>query len=248
MVPISLAMALYPSPFRRSSTMRSCSSFVIGFSLPARPFFFQNKKSRRTDLPGISIQLLYNATLFAVFPAYSFPYPFSISRKCTFEGASVLGNLPHRDFDRPSPFDQILKFFNNSKLESIGRIAVLIPCFFIMAAFTKRLPIAFIPEQLLVSSVRNDMIHNRCFGQLSCLFTFSTEWMSHQVMLPGFLPLASVPTLAGILSVIFVQSSMLLTILSTSGCDQLRTHRMLTWNARSVWHCHLSFQKGAAKG
>ena len=35
----------------------------------------------------------------------------------------------------------------------------------IMAVLAKRLPVFFIPEQLLVPSVRDDVIHNRRWGE-----------------------------------------------------------------------------------
>ena len=49
--------------------------------------------------------------------------------------------------------------------------------FLIMALFAERFPVRLIPEQPLVSPVRNDMIHNGRRDYFPLCLTESTEWM-----------------------------------------------------------------------
>ena len=64
-----------------------------------------------------------------------------------------------------------------------------------MAALAKGLPVFFIPEELLISSVRDDVIHDRCRGQYTVLSAFRTERISLQEGSTGFTPTAVVPAL-----------------------------------------------------
>ena len=60
--------------------------------------------------------------------------------------------------------------------------------FMIMTGFTKRLPVALIPEQLLVSSVRNDMVHHRRLPVTIPLQAPNAKWMKLQETKSGFVP------------------------------------------------------------
>jgi hypothetical protein len=60
--------------------------------------------------------------------------------------------------------------------------------FMVMTRFTKRLPVALIPEQLLVSSVRNDMVHHRRLPVKIPLQAPNAKWMKLQETKPGFVP------------------------------------------------------------
>lgn len=123
-------------------------------------------KYRRTVYPGNKRYYPQTLNLYSVFPAYNSTYPFTISRKCAFEGASVFRLLTRRDLYRPSPVtlspSQKDKFPN--LLEFIRWIVILIPCLLIMTRFTKRLPITLIPEQLLVTTMRYNMINDSGLG------------------------------------------------------------------------------------
>ena len=48
----------------------------------------------------------------------------------------------------------------------------------VMAVLAQRLPIAFIPEQLLIPSMRDDVIHNRCRCNDACLQALSAQRIS----------------------------------------------------------------------
>lgn len=64
-----------------------------------------------------------------------------------------------------------------------------------MAALAKGLPVFFIPEQFLVTPVRNDVIHDRRRGQYAVLSAFRTKRIPLQKGSTGFTPTAVVPAL-----------------------------------------------------
>ena len=63
-----------------------------------------------------------------------------------------------------------------------------------MASSTKALPVALIPEQSLVASVRDAMIHHRCRNDLALCLAESTQRVLFQEKSAGFTPAAVVPT------------------------------------------------------
>src|SRR5699024_3203743 len=67
------------------------------------------------------------------------------------------------------------KLSPGEKLVGVSRPVILPPGFLVMTCFTQWLPIAPIPEQLLVTTVRNNVMHNRCFGIASLLPAFRTQ-------------------------------------------------------------------------
>ena len=82
-----------------------------------------------------------------------------------------------------------------------------------MALFAKRLPILLVPEQHLISSVRLDMIHNRCLSQLFSSFTLRAKRILCQELLSRLLPLAAVAALVSIRSIANILVGMLITIM-----------------------------------
>jgi len=80
-----------------------------------------------------------------------------------------------------------------------------------MARLAKSLPVAFIPHQMRITTVRNDMVdHGRCREPSLCLAPH-TQGMLAEVRLAEPLPPAAVATLGGRRSV-WVQELMLRTI------------------------------------
>ena len=59
-----------------------------------------------------------------------------------------------------------------------------------MAFFAERLPVCLIPEQLLISPVRNNVIHDCCRDELSLCLTECAKRMLFQEDGPCFLPAA----------------------------------------------------------
>ena len=165
-----------------------------------------------------------------------------ISRKCVFEGASVFRAFTRRDLNRPYP----------DVLKRVRRVRILIPCFYIMMLLTKRLPVLLIPEQLIITSMRNNMIHNRCSYKLAFLLAFNTEDVLWSCKEPGscFLPLTSVATLTRALPITTMHGGMLAAI-ALSVWNHMWTPWMGTWYWSSVWHSLHSpfcYVPGAVKG
>jgi len=69
------------------------------------------------------------------------------------------------------------------------------PGLLIMVCLAERLPVALIPEQALVATVRYDMVHDSCLGDLACLLAVDTERMPSEVAPPGSLPGRPIPSL-----------------------------------------------------
>lgn len=91
-------------------------------------------------------------------------------------------------------------------------IAVLRHGLMVVAALTKCLPVALIPEQLCIPSVWDDVINNRCFHQPSLLHAPDAEGMCFQETCPCFLPPAIVSPDGCAGSVGGVQPCMFLTV------------------------------------
>ena len=70
----------------------------------------------------------------------------------------------------------------------IFRCLILIPCLDGMMAVAERLPVALIPEELLVSSVRNDVVHVGCLDVLAFLHALHAEGVRLKVTLACPLP------------------------------------------------------------
>ena len=87
------------------------------------------------------------------------------------------------------------KFPPGEKSVGVRRSVILPPGFPVMTRFTERLPIAPIPEQLLVAAVWNNVIHNRCFGIASLLHAFHTQRVALKKCSARLLPAASVAAL-----------------------------------------------------
>ena len=63
-----------------------------------------------------------------------------------------------------------------------------------MAALAERLPVRLIPEQALVASVRDDVIHHRCGHNLALCLTEGAQRMLLQEESASLTPSAVVPT------------------------------------------------------
>ena len=78
--------------------------------------------------------------------------------------------------------------YPSSEIIAINWSMVFRHSFIIMTGFTKRLPVALIPEQFLISSVRNDMVHHRRLPVTIPLQAPNTEGMKLQETKPSFVP------------------------------------------------------------
>ena len=110
-----------------------------------------------------------------------------------------------------------------TQLIPIDGISVFRPCLAVVAGLTESLPVAFIPHQMRITTVRNDMVdHGRCREPSLC-FAPHTQRMPAEVRLAQSLPLAAVATLGGRRSV-WVQG---LVFVAVRTLGQSRTAGML---------------------
>lgn len=118
---------------------------------------------------------------------------------------------------------------------SVCRTAVLPPGFPVMTRFTERLPIALIPEQFLVATVWDNVIHNRCFGVASLLSAFRTQRVALKERFACLLPSSAVAALCGRPCYLRVERFVFLAKLC-SRLNQFRTAWVSTRNSWSPWH------------
>ena len=87
-----------------------------------------------------------------------------------------------------------------SKPPCFGRAVFLhsSSCFLIMAAFAKRLPVAFIPKQLPVAPMRDDVINHGGGRELALLHAFRAQRMAAEKPCAGCSPLAAISPTGGI--------------------------------------------------
>ena len=122
----------------------------------------------------------------------------------------------------------------------ILRVTVLTSGFPVVAGLAKSLPIAFIPHQMRITTMRDDMVdHGRCREPSPC-HTLHAQRMLPQVRLAEPLPLAAVTTLGGRRSV-WVQGLMICTIQTVC---QIGTAGVLAWLLTFPRHkVHLRIQR-----
>lgn len=66
-----------------------------------------------------------------------------------------------------------------------------------MAMLAKCLPVGVAPHQVMVTTVRNDVVNDRCGHELSLRQTLHAQRVLPQVRLAHSLPLTAVATLGG---------------------------------------------------
>ena len=107
----------------------------------------------------------------------------------------------------------------------IDGISVFCPRLAVMAGLAKSLPVAFVPHQMRITTVRNDMVdHGRCREPSLC-FALHAQRMPAEVGFAEPLPLAAVATLSGRRSV-GVKRLVLLAVLVLG---QIRTVGVTAW-------------------
>lgn len=74
----------------------------------------------------------------------------------------------------------------------ILRRLILTPRFHTVVTMAKGLPVAPVPEELLVTTMRNDVIDIRCLHEPSFLHALHTQRVRLKILLPGLAPSSSV--------------------------------------------------------
>nr|DAY97717.1 MAG TPA: hypothetical protein [Caudoviricetes sp.] len=82
----------------------------------------------------------------------------------------------------------------------------------VVARLAQRLPVFLVPEQLLVTSMGNDVVNNSGWHNLSLLLAADTQWMGSKKCLSGSLPSSVVSFLFCGLGVMVVERGVFLTV------------------------------------
>ena len=84
-----------------------------------------------------------------------------------------------------------MKYFN-PRLKMIHWMHVFMHGLPIMTPFAQGLPVTPIPKELLVTTMRNDMVNVRCLNVPSFLHALHAQRVHLEELLPGFLPGGSI--------------------------------------------------------
>ena len=76
----------------------------------------------------------------------------------------------------------------------ICRCTVLSARFFVVARLAQRLPVALVPKQIFITSVRYDVVNDRCLGISSLLQALGAQRMLSQELSAYLLPPAAIAT------------------------------------------------------
>ena len=82
----------------------------------------------------------------------------------------------------------------------------------VMARLAQRLPVFLVPEQLLVTSMGNDVVNHSGWHNLSFLLAADTQWVGSKECLSGSLPPSVVSLLFCGLGVMVVERGVFLTV------------------------------------
>ena len=110
-----------------------------------------------------------------------------------------------------------------------------------VVAVAKALPVALIPEENLVSSVRNDMIHISCLDVASLLHALHAQRMGFKITLAGFVPSAAIASASCGACFLRMEGAMFVAVFCTIGYECC-TAGMFAGCIWSAWHWdHLRF-------
>jgi hypothetical protein len=151
-----------------------------------------------------------------------------ISRTRTRRGPSVSCASGFWDFSLPHPVTISVV---------ICRIVIFSPRLFVMALLAQRLPVASIPEELRITSVWNDVVHNGSRSRNAFLQTLLTQRMKLQELLALPSPPRIVSSRCCRPDLLRVQCLMHLAILLPCW-HEVRTTRMPAGDLWFVWHLH----------
>lgn len=101
---------------------------------------------------------------------------------------------------------------------------------------TEALPVALIPEQYAVTSVRFDVIDIGCLDITPLLHAFHTKRMRLKVTLAGFVPCCTIASAACGASVLRVEGTMLVAVLGAVRYER-STAGVSAWCLWSARHC-----------
>ena len=117
----------------------------------------------------------------------------------------------------------------------ILRCLVLSPRLHAVVAMTQSLPVAPIPEELLVTTMRNDMVDVRRLNIPAFLHALHTQWVRLKVTLAGSVPCGAVASAACGARVLWVEGTVLVAVLGAVGNGR-STAGVSAWGIRSLGH------------
>ena len=117
----------------------------------------------------------------------------------------------------------------------IYRSLILAPCLSVMAALAQRTPVAPVPEQVLITAMRNDVVDDGSSGVLAVLHAFLAERVYLQEKPAGLLPRPVIASAGSRPYFLRMQWPVQIAVLGT-GRDQRGTAGMLTRHFRFGRH------------
>ena len=163
----------------------------------------------------------------------------AISRFFTREGPTVFCSVSRRDSDPPPGAAPVRTPPRRSTPESqsilVLRGVILVPGLDAVVSVTEALPVALIPEENAVSSVRLDVIDIGRLDVASSLHALHTQRMCLKVTLAGFVPCRAVASAACRACLLRVEGTVLVTVLRTVG-NERSTAGMPAWCIWSAGH------------
>ena len=106
-------------------------------------------------------------------------------------------------------------FFQTHHSVPVAGILILRPGLLVMASFTECLPVPPIPEQGLIPTMGNDVIHHSSLAVPSLFLAFHTERMCGEVLARCFLPCPAISPASCGSNLFWMQSLVFLTVLGT---------------------------------
>ena len=119
---------------------------------------------------------------------------------------------------------------------SVFRIVVLIPRFDAVVLMAEWLPVALVPEELLVSSVRNDVVHVCCLDVLAFLHALYAQGVRLKVTLACPLPCLAIASACCRPRLLWVLQLVYLTVLLPVRNEESAA-RMTARRVGSMRHC-----------
>jgi len=113
-------------------------------------------------------------------------------------GAAVFSGSPHRDSDPPPRghprkyFLTLLDIHQRIALKPILRIVIFISGFDAVMPMAKRLPVTLIPEELVISSMRDDVVNVGCLNVLAFPHALNAQGVCLKVSLACLLPCSAI--------------------------------------------------------
>lgn len=117
----------------------------------------------------------------------------------------------------------------------VFRMRIFLSRFLIVTLLTERLPIAPIPEEFMISSMRDDMVNNRCLHVPAFLHALHTQRVHLKVLLSGLTPSSSVAS-SGSGPYLFRMLSRMFIAVFSSPWHKPGTARVSTGVIRCPWH------------